>query len=887
MKFGGFILPLLAFLGLGTVAVAGPVFEVVASFEVWPQYPSGGALVLGPDGYFWGITQDDGSYGFGTLYKVKADGSAWQTVLSFTDNGKINKGREPFDALLYDGAGNFWGTTRQGGNGAGTIWKVNVKTGMLTTVAESFGKGVNPGGKLCPDGAGNLWGTTSHGGTDKDSGVGAPGYGTIFKVNTRTGTLTTVVEFSDREGPNFGRQPNADLVSDALGFLWGTTHEGGVGRGTVFKVHAATGKLATVAEFTGFVSAKEDFWRNGSLPKPGTPAYERLVKSATKGERPTARLENDGAGFLWGTAVGAIFKINIKTGVLTTASTMVNPRDGLLSDGRGSLWGTTGNRAPHEGGAIFKISSVTGDVTSVMEFPKLVYPDQSEHFVKLVWDGAESLWGTVSHPTGAGFRDYIIRINPASGEVTTVVEFPKGDPRPHPELVSDGAGFLWGTTQRNRWGDGFDPNRKVGTVFKINATTGALTTVADFRDASQYGKGRLPNGGLVDDGAGFLWGTTIRGGTYDLGTIFKVNPITGALSTVAEFAGNVAIDKNAGLLNGGLIDPPFPLRPLNKGAFPRSGLESEGAGFLVGTTQGQKGSPPESHAYWPGYPSTHFKLNPSTGELITVEVNESLQSRLGFNQPSKPQPDAPLTADGAGFSWGTLEGGGASKLGSIFKVNASNGGVTTILDFTDDKGLGPFTRLVSDGAGFVWGTTENGGPRNGGSIFKINTTTGTLTTVIAFTRHDPRLGLRSEQESWHAHPWFGALMKYTDGNLYGTSAGGGDSGRGIIYRLRFGPTPVTLPATQLGATSATLHGTVTPNSIATRAGFDWGTDPKLANSTLASAGTTPAGATPQPINSALTNLTPGTTYFFRTRGNNRENAIPQLGEILSFTTPEK
>ncbi|MCE9609308.1 MAG: hypothetical protein K8R23_03675 [Chthoniobacter sp.] len=878
MQFGALITPLLAFLGLITFAAAGPVFEVVASFEAWPQYPSGAALVLGPDGYFWGITQGDGRYGFGTIYKVKADGSAWRTVLSFTDNGKINKGREPFGALLYDGASNVWGTTRQGGKGDGTIWKVNVKTGMLTTVAESFGKGANPGGKLCPDGAGNLWGTTSRGGTDKDSGVGAPSYGTIFKINTRTGTLTTVVEFSDREGPNFGRQPNADLVSDAIGFLWGTTHEGGAGLGTVFKVHAATGKLTTVAEFTGFVSAKEDFWRSGGLPKPGTSAYERLVKSATKGERPTARLESDGAGFLWGTAVGAIFKINIKTGVLTTVSTKVNPQGGLVCDGHGALWGTSGNRA-HESGTIFKINALTGDVTTVLEFPKLVHPDQSEHFVKLVWDGADSLWGTVSNPTGADSRDYIIRINPASAEVKTVVEFPETDPRPHPELVSDGAGFLWGTTQRNQWGDGFDPNRKVGTVFKINAATGALTTVADFRDARQYGKGRLPNGGLVDDGAGFLWGTTIRGGTYDLGTVFKVNPITGALSTVAEFAGAAEIKKNA----NGAIEPPFPPRPLNKGAFPISSLENDGTGFLIGTTRGQKGSPPMSHARWPGYPSTHFKLNPSTGELITVEVNESLQGRFGFVGSGKPQPDATLTADGAGFSWGTLKGGGASKLGSLFKVNASTGEVTTILDFTDKTGFGPFTKLVSDGAGNVWGTTENGGPRNGGTIFKVNTTTGKLTTVIAFTRGDPRLGLRSEQGFWP----FGTLMKYTDGNLYGTTTDGGSSGRGAVFRLRFGPTPVTLPATQLGATSATLHGVVTPNGIATSAGFDWGTDPKLARSTLASAGSIAASATSQPISSSLTGLTPGTTYFFRARGSNRENSIPQLGDILSFTTPEK
>ncbi|MCE9519393.1 MAG: hypothetical protein K8R87_07570 [Verrucomicrobia bacterium] len=123
-------------------------------------------------------------------------------------------------------------------------------------------------------------------------------------------------------------------------------------------------------------------------------------------------------------------------------------------------------------------------------------------------------------------------------DVATVVEFTGKTgsnlgANPMAGLVSDGAGNLWGTTSRGGAGD-------FGTVFKIDQATGVLTTVVEFTDNGENNKGRYPYAGLVNDGAGNLWGTTAQGGSKSMGTVFKIAQATGVLTTVVEFCGNEA-----------------------------------------------------------------------------------------------------------------------------------------------------------------------------------------------------------------------------------------------------------------------------------------------------------------------------------------------------------
>jgi hypothetical protein len=142
----------------------------------------------------------------------------------------------------------------------------------------------------------------------------------------------------------------------------------------------------------------------------------------------------------------------------------------------------------------------------------------------------------------------------ASGAVSVVVSFaqdhdtaPTATPlgaQPGGALVRDAAGNFWGTTAYggiygvNSFGD---PDLGSGTVFKIDPATGALTTVVKFTGTAGVVKGKQPNGSLVSDGAGGFLGTT------DSGAVFKVTIATGAYKALATVGGGL----NAGLTSDG------------------------------------------------------------------------------------------------------------------------------------------------------------------------------------------------------------------------------------------------------------------------------------------------------------------------------------------------
>ena len=119
-----------------------------------------------------------------------------------------------------------YGTTEQGGaHGAGTVFKVSMAG--TETVLHSF-TGGNDGGfpeaGLIKDKAGNFYGTTAGGGTD--------GAGTVFAI-TPAGTETVLYSFT---GGKDGGGPEASLIMDKAGNLYGTTAGGGSGYGTVFEI---------------------------------------------------------------------------------------------------------------------------------------------------------------------------------------------------------------------------------------------------------------------------------------------------------------------------------------------------------------------------------------------------------------------------------------------------------------------------------------------------------------------------------------------------------------------------------------------------------------------------------------------------------------------------
>lgn len=293
-------------------------------------FPWYGTLARDSSGNLYGTTVWGGIKGqlcCGTVFKVTASGE--ETVL-YRFSG-INGDGFPQDGVVRDSFGNLYGTTQNGGpNNAGTVFKID-PTGKKT-VLYSFtvsADGATPMAGVVLDAKGNLYGTTSGGGSSSYAG-------TVFKVDP-IGKETVLYTFT---GSNDGGSPEAGVIRDSKGNLYGTTYSGGTDcLGTVFKVNA-NGQETVLHNFAG--------GSDGALPL-------------------GASLARDSTGNLYGTTpqggstdFGVVFKIDAKGNetILHTFSGSGGkvPYGTLVIDKAGNLYGTTFEGGAYGGGVVFKIA---------------------------------------------------------------------------------------------------------------------------------------------------------------------------------------------------------------------------------------------------------------------------------------------------------------------------------------------------------------------------------------------------------------------------------------------------------------------------------------------------------------------------------------------------
>jgi uncharacterized repeat protein (TIGR03803 family) len=205
-------------------------------------YPQG-ALVSDGVGDFYGTTPEGGAYNVGTLFKLAPHGT--ETVVYTFKGG--SDGFVPNGGLIMDGNGNLYGTTPVGGNyvaacggdGCGVVFKVapdGTETVLYAFCSQTnCSDGANPVAGLIADDNGNFYGTTIAGGTGTCSGF--LNCGTVFKL-TPDDTESVLYSF---QGGSDGAFPGDSLIADNLGNFYGTTSGGGgcatSGEcGTVFKL---------------------------------------------------------------------------------------------------------------------------------------------------------------------------------------------------------------------------------------------------------------------------------------------------------------------------------------------------------------------------------------------------------------------------------------------------------------------------------------------------------------------------------------------------------------------------------------------------------------------------------------------------------------------------
>ncbi len=192
-----------------------------------------GALLPGGDGFFYGTAEQGGTNGSGTLFKIRADGTGFAVIHTFSalSNGDNSDGALPNAGLTSGGDGFFYGVTEEGGpNGDGTIFQVN-SDGSVFNPIHSFAvatDGEIVRGRLAALGDGYLYGTA-------ETGTGTTAYGTVFRVRTDGTGFLVLHPFTTSTAD--GDAPKGGLTSGPGGFLYGTTFIGGANKeGTVFKL---------------------------------------------------------------------------------------------------------------------------------------------------------------------------------------------------------------------------------------------------------------------------------------------------------------------------------------------------------------------------------------------------------------------------------------------------------------------------------------------------------------------------------------------------------------------------------------------------------------------------------------------------------------------------
>jgi uncharacterized repeat protein (TIGR03803 family) len=376
----------------------------------------------------------------------------------------------------------------------------------------------------------------------------------------------------------------------------------------------------------------------------------------------------------------------------------------------------------------------------------------------------------------SGFVVLLLAARPALARTGIVLHNFAGQPadgsNPDANLIFDAEGNLYGTTS----GGG---GRNFGTVFEIGSD-GTEKVVYSF--GSHSGDGIGPEGGLIMDAEGNLYGTTYAGDQIETGygTVFEITP-AGKEKLLHKFSerGNGGCLPEAGLvfdLEGNLYGTTtqcgrggdgtvFEITTAGKfkvlysfgsqpgdGSFPQSVLVLDREGNLYGTT------------YYGGISGSGTVF-----EITTVGAEKVLHS-FGSESGDGAFPAAGLVFDTEGDLYGTTSVGGANNLGAVFKITSA-GAYEVQYSFGGQSGIVPLASLIFDNKGNLYGTASQGNVHGGGTAFEI-TPEGKEIVLYVF---GSQAGDGIEPEA--------SLVFDKKGNLYGTTWEGGATGNGTVFEL--------------------------------------------------------------------------------------------------------
>jgi len=360
--------------------------------------------------------------------------------------------------------------------------------------------------------------------------------------------------------------------------------------------------------------------------------------------------------------------------------------DAGLIDVKGSLYGTTVGGGAYGYGTVFSLDPTSGAETEIYSFCSQKNCSDGENPYSSLINVGGTLYGTTVY--GGAYADCtcgtVFSLDPATGAETVLHSFGTGTDGTYPDdSVIDVGGTLYGTTAYGGAGICYG-EFTCGTAFSLDLTTDTENVLYSFCIQNACPNGAYPHAGLINI-EGALYGTTESGGAYNGGTVFALDPATGAETVLHSFGSGT--DGN-GPFGGRLITA---------------------KGTLYGSTVG-------GGAHNEG---TVFSLDPATGAETVVY---SFCSRKNCTDG-----DGPLGSltNVKGRLYGTTKAGGAhgakyGGFGTAFSLDPQTGAETVLhsFDYNGTDGYYPEAGLINV-QGTLYGTTYGGGTHGEGTVFSI------------------------------------------------------------------------------------------------------------------------------------------------------------------------
>jgi uncharacterized repeat protein (TIGR03803 family) len=645
------------------------------------------------------------------------------------------------------------------------------------SVIKTFGvaahvTGCNPACELVQDGTGALYGTSS----------GEAG-GTVFKMRTDGSGFQVVKMFTN--APD-GAPPWGTLVLNGS-TLYGMTARGGSnGYGTVFSM-GLDGKEFTVLKSFSITDGSPQ----GNLALSGGTLFGALQAFALQGGS-IFRVQTNGSGYtvlkrftffdnvvprgrllvsgsaLYGTLAsssfgsGAVFSIGTDGsgyGIVRSFSfSDGDPTVGLTLSG-GTLYGVTDFGGTFGGGTVFRMSTNGSGYTVLKELGGQ-WLDPKRPSGPLATDG-DTLYG-VTDSGGAGSGALFKMSTSGAGYVMLDFLYAATGYSPKAGLLLSGS-TLYGTAYQGG-------NLGGGTVFRISTSGSGLTALKHFG----YSDAAVPYGALLSQGA-MLYGTTSQGGGSAGGTVFKVNLDGTGYKVLKNFANGDGVTPQTGLVSSGNVLYGATSTGGSNGYGTVFSINSDGSGYTVlkSFAASEANSVPNGATLLAQngvlYGTTYGGGASSLGTVFRLSTNGAdysiLTSFLGGGDGANPRSPPIGIGD---LLYGTTYSGGVSNAGTVFCLNTDGLGYTVLKQFAGGSdGAAPYGGLVTDGT-LLYGTTSKGGASDCGTVFKVN-------------RNGTGYRVLKHLDSAGSIPKSSLVLNGT--TLYGITSTGG-RGNGVIFSLR-------------------------------------------------------------------------------------------------------